>query len=388
MKKRRLMALLLSVCVGISMLPMMAFADDGAAGEATPTAEDETKPTPTDAKYFKYGEGEYDEVNDTGTYEITRYKGTASTVVIPDTIKGKKVTSISLYDNNDKYDKCFAKIRTLVIPEGIKDVSLDCSYMKRIVVPQSVKSLEIFAGVARRRNTILDCKCGSYAEKWALSHDFPLASGTSTQIIAKATFKKSGKVVNTCKNCGASKEAKVYRADASCTGVCIGENGFYYNGKARNGLILVSAVDNDAASLYDLEKGKDYTVKVPAGRKKIGVYYYTVTLKGKYSGTKKLAMKVAPKKTKFTKIRKGKKTLTVKWKKQRSQTNGYQILYKSAKMKKPKVITVKNNKKTSVKIKKLKRKTKYRVCLRTYKTVKGKKIGIWDENNVKFVKTK
>ena len=57
-------------------------------------------------------------------------------------------------------------------------------------------------------------------------------------------------------------------------------------------------------------------------------------------------------------------------------------------MKKPKVITVKNNKKTSVKIKKLKRKTKYYVCLRTYKNVKGKKIGIWDENNLKIVKTK
>lgn len=99
------MALLLSVCVGISMFPMMAFADDGSTGE--------TKPTATDAKYFMYEEGEYDEVNDTETYEITGYKGTASTVVIPDTIKGKKVTSISLYENDDKYDKCFAKIRTL-----------------------------------------------------------------------------------------------------------------------------------------------------------------------------------------------------------------------------------------------------------------------------------
>lgn len=129
------MALLLSVCVGISMFPMMAFADDGSTGE--------TKPTATDAKYFMYEEGEYDEVNDTETYEITGYKGTASTVVIPDTIKGKKVTSISLYENDDKYDKCFAKIRTLVIPEGVKDVSLDCFYMKRIVIPQSVEALDI-----------------------------------------------------------------------------------------------------------------------------------------------------------------------------------------------------------------------------------------------------
>ena len=384
MKKRRLMALLLSVCVGISMLPMMAFADDGTAGEATPTAEDETKPTPTDAKYFKYEEGEYDEVNDIETYEITGYKGTASTVVIPDTINGKKVTSIFLYEDDDKYDKCFAKIRTLVIPEGVKDVSLNCYYMKQIVVPESVKTLDI-NGV---RRTILDCKCGSYAEKWALSHDFPLASGTSSKVITKATFKKSAKVVNTCKKCGASKEAKVYRADACCTGAYKGENGFFYNGKTRNGHILVYAVDNEDGWLYDLEKGKDYTVKAPAGRKKIGVYYYTVTLKGKYSGTKKLAMKVAPKKTKITKISRGKKTLTVKWKKQRSQTSGYQVVYLSDKMKKPKVITVKNNKKTSVKIKKLKRKTKYYICIRTYKTVKGKKIGIWDVNNFKIVKTK
>ena len=63
-------------------------------------------------------------------------------------------------------------------------------------------------------------------------------------------------------------------------------------------------------------------------------------------------------------------------------------MYLSDKMKKPKVITVKNNKKTSVKIKKLKRKTKYYICIRTYKTVKGKKIGIWDVNNFKIVKTK
>ena len=343
MKKRQLMALLLSVCVGISMLPMMAFADDGAAGEAKSTAADETKPTPTDAKYFKYEEGEYDEVNDIETYEITGYKGTASTVVIPDTINGKKVTSIFLYEDDDKYDKCFAKIRTLVIPEGVKDVSLNCYYMKQIVVPESVKTLDI-NGV---RRTILDCKCGSYAEKWALSHDFPLASGTSSKVITKATFKKSGKVVNTCKKCGASKEAKVYRADACCTGAYKGENGFFYNGKTRNGHILVYAVDNEDGWLYDLEKGKDYTVKAPAGRKKIGVYYYTVTLKGKYSGTKKLAMKVAPKKTKITKISRGKKTLTVKWKKQRSQTSGYQVVYLSDKMKKPKVITVKNNKKGS-----------------------------------------
>lgn len=112
MKKRRLMALLLSVCVGVSMFPMMAFADDGAENEATPTAAEETKPTPTDAKYFKYKK---DRSKDRyGGYEITTYKGTATTVVIPATIKGVEVTTVSLSENGDKYDECFEKIKTLI----------------------------------------------------------------------------------------------------------------------------------------------------------------------------------------------------------------------------------------------------------------------------------
>lgn len=370
MKKRRLMALLLSVCVGVSMLPMMAFADDGAAGEATPTAEDETKPTPTDAKYFKYKKDQY------GGYEITSYKGTAATVVIPATIKGVEVKTVSLYGDSDKYDDCFERIRTLIIPEGVWDVNLNYSYMKRIALPESACSIEAYGS----NKPVMDCVCGSDAEEWALIHDIPLAAGTSTKIIKRATLKESGKVVNTCKKCGISKTAKIRRVSDIFIGGNFGLK--EYNGKVKNASIRVS----DAESY--LKKGTDYTVKVPAGRKKIGIYYYTVTLKGKYSGTKKLAMTIAPKKTKITKISRGKHSITVKWKKQRSHTDGYQIKYYSSKMKKPKVITIKNTKKTSVKIKKLKRKTNYSIIVRTYKNVKGKKIGITGKAGSRKVKTK
>ena len=67
-----------------------------------------------------------------------------------------------------------------------------------------------------------------------------------------------------------------------------------------------------------------------------------------------------------------KKGFTVKYKKQATQTTGYQIQYATDKnfKKNKKTVTVKKNKTTSVKVKKLKAKKKYYVRVRTYKNVK------------------
>ena len=67
-----------------------------------------------------------------------------------------------------------------------------------------------------------------------------------------------------------------------------------------------------------------------------------------------------------------KKGFTVKYKKQATQTTGYQIQYATDKnfKKNKKAVTVKKNKTTSVKVKKLKAKKKYYVRVRTYKNVK------------------
>lgn len=94
------MALLLSVCVGISMFPMMAFADDGSTGE--------TKPTATDAKYFKF-EKDYGN-DDYSSWEITRYTGKDSTVVFPSSYKGKDVTSICIENEAKTVKELIAQI--------------------------------------------------------------------------------------------------------------------------------------------------------------------------------------------------------------------------------------------------------------------------------------
>ncbi|MDD7699339.1 MAG: fibronectin type III domain-containing protein, partial [Spirochaetia bacterium] len=74
-------------------------------------------------------------------------------------------------------------------------------------------------------------------------------------------------------------------------------------------------------------------------------------------------------------LSRSKKAFTAKWKKQSTQTSGYQIVYSTnSKFKSGnKYVTIKSNKTTTKKITKLKAKKKYYVKVRTYKTVNGTK---------------
>ena len=116
----------------------------------------------------------------------------------------------------------------------------------------------------------------------------------------------------------------------------------------------------------------------------------TVTVKGKddHTGSKKYTFKIVPKSTSISKLKAAKKAVTVTWKRQRTQTTGYQVQFAlSAKMKNAKVVTVGKNATASRKITKLKAKKKYYFRIRTYKTVGGKKYySAW--SSVKSVKTK
>ena len=81
----------------------------------------------------------------------------------------------------------------------------------------------------------------------------------------------------------------------------------------------------------------------------------------------------APASTKITKLKKAKKSFTVKWKK-KSGVTGYQVRYSlKSSMKGAKTVKVKSAKTVSKKVKKLKKKKKkYYVQVRTYKVVNGK----------------
>ena len=161
-----------------------------------------------------------------------------------------------------------------------------------------------------------------------------------------------------------------------------------YNGKVRTPKVIVK--DRTGKTLV---KNTDYTVSYAKGRKYVGKYAVKITFKGKYSGTKTLYFTIKPKATRISSLTAGSKKFTVKWKKQATQTTGYQVQVATNKKfkKNKKIVTIKKQKTTKTTVKKLKAKKKYYVRVRTYKTVKinGKSIRIYSGwSKAKAVTTK
>lgn len=83
-----------------------------------------------------------------------------------------------------------------------------------------------------------------------------------------------------------------------------------------------------------------------------------------------------PQTTRITKVKAKNKGFETKWKKQASQTTGYQLQYSTSKKFTKKTTgtkTVKKSSKTNITIGKLKSGKKYYVRIRTYRTVNGTK---------------
>ncbi|MGN0458448.1 MAG: fibronectin type III domain-containing protein [Eubacterium sp.] len=207
------------------------------------------------------------------------------------------------------------------------------------------------------------------------------ASSTKT---TPATASADGKIVTTytcsvCKN-SYSKTTKIIPKVSS---VKLSATAYTYNGNARTPTVTVK--DRTGKTLV---KNTDYTVSYAKGRKNVGKYAVKVTFKGNYSGTKTLYFTIKPKATSISSVSAKSKGFTVKWKKQSTQTTGYQIQYStSSNFSNAKTVTVSKNSTTSKTVSKLKAKKKYYVRVRTYKTVNGTKYySAWSK--YRTVKTK
>ena len=207
---------------------------------------------------------------------------------------------------------------------------------------------------------------------------------TTKQTVTKATPTANGKIVNYCSVCKKTLSTTVIPKASS---IKLKATSLTYNGKVRTPKVIVK----DRAG-KTLVKNTDYTVSYAKGRKYVGKYAVKITFKGKYSGTKTLYFTIKPKATSISSLKAGSKKFTVKWKKQATQTTGYQVQYSaSSKFSKAKTVTVGKNTTVSKKISKLSGKKKYYVRVRTYKTVKinGKSIRIYSGwSKAKAVTTK
>ena len=204
-------------------------------------------------------------------------------------------------------------------------------------------------------------------------------------VVTKATEKADGTIANTCEKC---KYTASKTTIPKITNVQMTKTDLVYNGKKQTPAITVTDRTGKV-----LKNGTDYKVTYPKNRKNVGVYTAKVTFKGNYTGTKSLTFRIDPKAASLKKLKAQKKGFQVTWKKQTSQTTGYEVQYSTKKnfKKGTKTITVKKNSKTSATVSKLSAKKKYYVRIRTYKTVKvnGKNTKLYsDWSSVKNVKTK
>ena len=172
------------------------------------------------------------------------------------------------------------------------------------------------------------------------------------------------------------------KVNPSVQKVVLTQTSYIYDGKVKNPAVKIFDSNGKQLSF------KDYTISKSSGRKNVGKYKYTITFKNGYTGEKTLYFTINPKPTKLTSLKKGSKKMKLKWKKVSSQASGYQIRYSTkSSMSGAKTVTVKKYKTSSKTISRLKKKKKYYVQIRTYKTV-GKEKYYSDWSARKSVVTK
>ena len=211
-------------------------------------------------------------------------------------------------------------------------------------------------------------------------HTHTWNSGTVTK---KASLTTNGVKTYTCKSCKATKTEAIPKA----SNIKLSKTAYTYNGKVQKPSVTVKNSKGKA-----LKNGTDYKISYPKGMKNVGKYTVKVTLKGNYSGSKSMTYNINPKSTSVSKVTAAKKGFKVTWKKQTTQTTGYQVQYStSSKFKSAKTVTISKNKTTSKSVGKLSAKKKYYVRVRTYKTVKigGKSVKLYSGwSKAKSVTTK
>ena len=170
-------------------------------------------------------------------------------------------------------------------------------------------------------------------------------------------------------NAATSNIAKLIINKAKLTNVSLEKTAFVYNGRVQKPSIIVK--DNKGKQV----KSSAYSVVYSKGCKNVGVYTVQVTLKGNYEGRISKKYTIVPKGTSIAKIAAKSKGFTISWKKQAVQVNGYQIQYSTnSKFTSAKTLAITKNKTVSKTVAKLRGKKKYYVRVRTYKSIKGKKL--------------
>ncbi len=200
-----------------------------------------------------------------------------------------------------------------------------------------------------------------------------------------ATTISNGKVQRVCSVCAETSDIAVIERPGK---IKWSKTDFTYDGKAKAPSVVIEDITGKK-----LTAGTDYRLVYSKGRKNPGVYTATLEFCGNYSGKVEKTFTIRPQKTSLKRVTARSRGLRVTWKKQTSQTDGYQIQYSTNRSFKGKAakIAAAGKKETAKNISRLKGKKNYYVRIRTYKTAKvnGKKKTLYsDWSKSKTIRTK
>ncbi len=338
------------------------------------------------------------------------YCGSLTSITIPDSVRS--IGSSVFYDCDN--------LTSVTIPDSVTSINSltfgECSNLACVVLPKSVRSIEDFAfnncdsltdvyytGTTASWSNIsvesnnsclssakihYNCSClhtiivddvlaptcaeaGLSGEGYCSKCDKIVKAETvidalghnDKNVVTKATIKKNGQIVSTCTRCKKVKTTTIYYPKT----IKLSATTYTYSGSVKKPSVTVKDSKGKTIS------SKYYTVTYASGRKNVGKYAVKITFKGNYSGSKTVYFTIEPKTTSISKVQAQKKGFKATWRKQSSQTTGYEIAYStSSKFKSAKTKTISKNTTTSLKVSKLSAAKKYYVRVRTYKKVDGK----------------
>lgn len=297
------------------------------------------------------------------TYEINGKKIVTEDTSI-DIEKSWYETNISIMKVNEE-EKCNSDIQELTIEKKI--------HKHTIIIDQAIEATCTSTGLTEGSH------CSECGEKIVEQKIIPKKEHKPTITTTKATMSKNGSKLTRCTVCQSQiSSVTIYYPKT----ISLSKVSYTYDGKSKKPTVTVKDSKGNKIT------SSNYTVSYQTGRKNVGKYKVVVKFKGNYIGTKNLYFKINPKGTSISKLTSGKKKVTVKLKKQATQTTGYQLWYStSSKFKNAKTVKITKNKILSKTISKLSAKKKYYVKVRTYKVING--VTYYSEwSRVKFIKTK
>lgn len=202
-------------------------------------------------------------------------------------------------------------------------------------------------------NVTADSVGEEYAKSMGINYKIVDGEETSCthewkSVIVPAKVNADGSIQTKCEKCGKVQKTAAIAAPAA---ISLSKTSESYNGKGKKPVVTVKD-----RSQKTLSPQTDYTVIYPKEMKDVGKYVITVQLKGNYSGVMEQEFTIVPKFTSITKLTAKPKGVSVKWKKQASQTTGYEIFCSTDKKFKKNIskpVTIKKNKTTQTTLKKL-----------------------------------